>query len=106
MALLTHVGGAESDSFITVSEADDYLERLPDDMTVQKGFEILEELIQRNPGYIVYRYDLGIFHLRTGDESKARRQFEKVVSMEPMTKEGFIYKDWARWRLRKIRKKE
>jgi hypothetical protein len=33
MALKIHGGGAESDSFVTVLQADDYLEQLPDDTT-------------------------------------------------------------------------
>lgn len=75
---------------------------LPKEMTVQKGFGILKELIKRNPGYVVYQYDLGIFHLRTGDREEARIQFGKVVAMDPQTTEGRIYKNWGRWRLRQI----
>jgi hypothetical protein len=33
MALSTHIGGSDSDSFITVAEAETYLQGLPDDMT-------------------------------------------------------------------------
>ena len=67
MALHTHVGGAESDSFVTVSEADDYLENLPDDTTEweelsteakELRLQLAAQLMGHLPfrGYTVFRY--------------------------------------------------
>jgi hypothetical protein len=67
MALKLHVGGAESDSFVTVLEADDYLENLPDDTTEweelsteakELRLQLAAQLMGHLPfrGYTVYRY--------------------------------------------------
>jgi len=72
---------------------------LPKEMAVEEGFSILEKLIRLKPDQIMYRYDLGIFYLRTGEPGKAQEQFEKVVSMQPGTSEGAVYHQWGRRRL-------
>jgi hypothetical protein len=60
MALKIHVGGAESDSFITVAEADAYLEGLPDDLTAwenlsEEGKEFRLQLAVQLMGHLPLR---------------------------------------------------
>ena len=72
---------------------------LPEEMSIEKGFALLEKVIQAKPDSIMYQYDLGMYHMRIGNKEKAQSQFEKVVSMKPLTTEGTIYQHWGRGRL-------
>jgi hypothetical protein len=60
MSLKIHVGGAESDSFITVTEAGSYLESLPDDTTgweelATDAKELRLQLSAQLMGYLPFR---------------------------------------------------
>lgn len=75
---------------------------LPEEMSVEKAFALMEKAIQLKPNYIVYQYDLGLYYQRTGNKEKARLQFEKVRSMQPRSMEGGIYQNWGHGKLREM----
>ncbi len=74
---------------------------LPEGLSVDNAFSLLQKAIRNRPDYIVYRYDLGLYYLKTGDIKKGCQQFEKTISMPVKSVEGAIYQKWAKAKLKK-----
>ncbi len=72
---------------------------LPKGLSVENAFIQLQRARQLRPEYVVYQYDLGIYHLRTGEKEKARRQFDQVLARPTHTAEERVYQRRARSRL-------
>lgn len=77
---------------------------LPEGMSTAKAFSLLENAIQFRPDYIVYKYDLGYYYMKTGNPQMARLQFEEVRSMQPRSIEGVIYQKRAAGKIRALDK--
>jgi tetratricopeptide (TPR) repeat protein len=72
---------------------------LPDNLTIDNAFALMEKAIRLRPDYLVYHYDIGLYRQRLGEVDKAQPWFEKVLDMEAKTAEEAVYKQWAKQRL-------
>ncbi len=77
-----------------------FYDGLPEGMSVENAFILLEKAIHSKPHSIVYQYDLGLFYQRTGNDQKALVQYAKVTSMLPHSPEGFVYQHRAETRMK------
>lgn len=75
---------------------------LPEGLSVENAFKLLESAIRYRPDYLVYQYDLGYYLLRTGDREKAREQFMHIRAMQPRTPEERVYQRRAADKIREL----
>lgn len=79
---------------------------LPDGMTVDNAYTLMEQLIQTRPDYSVYRYDLGYYYWRAGKMEKALELFQHVLTMVPKTPEEYVFQEKAADKLDKIQQQK
>ena len=77
---------------------------LPDGLSVENAFTLMDKAIQFRQDYAIYRYDLGFYYLRTGVKDKARQQFEQVLMMRPQSTEEIVYQQRAAAKIREMNK--
>lgn len=77
---------------------------LPQGLSVENAFTLMDKAIQFRQDYAVYQYDLGFYYLRTGVKDKARRQFEQVLEMQPHCAEEIVYQQRAAAKIREMNK--
>ena len=76
----------------------------PQGLSVDNAFALMDKAIQFRGDYAVYQYDLGFYYLHTGVKDKARRQFEKVLTMRPQNAEEIVYQQRAAAKIREMNK--
>ena len=75
---------------------------LPQGLSVENAFTLMDKAIQFRPGYVVYQYDLGFYYLRTGVQDRARQQFERVLAKRAETAEEIVYQRRAAAKIREM----
>lgn len=75
---------------------------LPEGLSVDNAFTLMDKAIHFRRDYAVYQYDLGFYYLRTGVKDKARRQFEQVLTMRPQSAEEIVYQQRAAAKIREL----
>ena len=75
---------------------------LPKGADVKVAIKNMERLVQLNPNYIIYAYDLAKFYDYAGQKANAIAQIKRALTLTPKAPEEFHYVDVCKRFLEKL----